>query len=770
MQAYENPGIVKDVKIVAWNVEGLKYLASVGLSKYVAQFDVILFAETFQLSDWTISTHKCFHSFARKNEKGRPVGGLCVGMKPDFLPVELFQSPTCLVVSASSLNVISCYFQNYWKIEELIDSLLEALMKCDLSKNTVIYGDFNCRVDRKNEKSDDLINVMSDFGFKLTNDSALLTYEDPNGNGSTIDLIFTNFPVESVALDKESSFSFLRKHVPLICHSKLSNFQTSGNIRSPSLLRKVDLDLISYDKMHDVVLLFDNCDWENGYKSMVELILAAVPVKSERENSVVFDSECSKLRNTAHDLFKKLSESPHLRGKYNEAKAKFKSAVSSWKKELIEKNQENALLEAQTRPWILKPRRNESFTCPIHLENWSTHFTDLLNPEGIHVLPELEDWWLEYGNDDRLAELNRDVTYEELRMLVKEMKDKKAVGLDGLANEHIKISFDVLFELWVKLFNGLLHDGCIIDTWRTCIIKVLFKGKGELINPNNYRGISFLSHGFKLFTRLLSKRLYDFVEGYSLPTEQFGFRKCKSTEQAIRLLRDDVVGQLQKSKGYLYAVFVDMTKAFDMIPRNILIKKLAELHGIKGFVLSVIYNMYKTNYLKVFDGHLFSEDIAQNRGVYQGDSLSPLLFLLYVADLPDLLSNVKGLKSIMFADDLVFYADNIDTVKKGLILLESYCSSFLLKVNIAKTKVIKFRKGGKLSAHDVLYYNNEKLEFVNQYEYLGVLLQSSWTFTKHLRCKKLKMIKAMNMSKYLRELSLNNAERFFNIMLSPIVT
>ena len=83
---------------------------------------------------------------------------------------------------------------------------------------------------------------------------------------------------------------------------------------------------------------------------------------------------------------------------------------------------------------------------------------------------------------------------------------------------------------------------------------------------------------------------------------------------------------------------------------------------------------------------------------------------------------------------------------------------------------MKFRRGGKLKCSDVLYYKGKKLEFVNCYEYLGVTLQQSWTFSKHLRKKKAKLLAKMVAMKGLDKLSISGANRLFEVMLKPIIT
>ena len=106
----------------------------------------------------------------------------------------------------------------------------------------------------------------------------------------------------------------------------------------------------------------------------------------------------------------------------------------------------------------------------------------------------------------------------------------------------------------------------------------------------------------------------------------------------------------------MYAVFVDFSKAFDTVSRKHLIEKLVSLHGIKGDIIKLLWDIYSVNWFKVNDGLSMTPRIEQGRGVLQGDSLSPLMFILYTADLPGALKTVsESVNVLCYADDLVMF-------------------------------------------------------------------------------------------------------------------
>ena len=198
--------------------------------------------------------------------------------------------------------------------------------------------------------------------------------------------------------------------------------------------------------------------------------------------------------------------------------------------------------------------------------------------------------------------------------------------------------------------------------------------------------------------------------------------------------------------------------AFDSVPRRLLIHKLASYHHVRGRILKLLHSIYSQNVIRVFDGVVFGTPISQTVGVLQGDSLSPLMFIMFIADLPALLTAVRDISCILYADDLVFYSESLESVQNAVDVLHQYCSVNELTVNTSKTKVLKFRRGGRLKNSDVVWYGNEKLEFCSDYEYLGLTLQPTWTFSRHFRLKRNKMIVRSNtVSKSVRELSVAGA-------------
>jgi hypothetical protein len=224
------------------------------------------------------------------------------------------------------------------------------------------------------------------------------------------------------------------------------------------------------------------------------------------------------------------------------------------------------------------------------------------------------------------SELNSPITMEELEKCLLKLKNNKACGHDQILNEFLKVASTKISDLILLLFNLILKSGKTPNNWSVGFICPVYKGKGDMLNTDNYRGITMLSCFGKLFTSILNDRIHSFLDKNDLlGTEQAGFRKGSSTLDHIFSLHCLIDIYLQRRKR-LFCTFVDYKKAFDNVQRNILWEKLLS-SGIEGCLLNVIRDLYAKakSCVKTRQG-LSASFFACNIGVRQGENLSPVLF------------------------------------------------------------------------------------------------------------------------------------------------
>ena len=183
-------------------------------------------------------------------------------------------------------------------------------------------------------------------------------------------------------------------------------------------------------------------------------------------------------------------------------------------------------------------------------------------------------------------------------------------------------------------------------------------------------------------------------------------------------------------KKSVYVAFIDFEKAFDSVSRPLLYNVLIK-HGIKGNLFRAIQSIYSSVKSCVRSDDGISDVFSCPIGLRQGCSLSPILFSLFINELDDVMRNsdIRGIQlfpdftsvfMLMFADDIGLVANTIGGLQKELNLLNSFCNNYKLKVNIAKTKIVVFKKGGQLSKKEHWSFNGKAVEVVSSFSYVGI--------------------------------------------------
>ena len=204
----------------------------------------------------------------------------------------------------------------------------------------------------------------------------------------------------------------------------------------------------------------------------------------------------------------------------------------------------------------------------------------------------------------------------------------------------------------------------------------------------------------------------------------------KITLQLIKYLayKRCVKNILQKKKGRFYVLFIDFTKAVDTIPHNLLWYKLIK-SGVHGKLLKVLNSMYSNLKSCVRTRSGLTEYFQCTVGTRQGCMLSPFLFTLYISELVDMMKNEgcqivyvdeqnSNILMFMYADDIASGTDTVSRMQKILNVLAKYCKKWGLIGSIAKTKILVFRRGGKIKNNEKWWFDGTPIEVVDFYKYL----------------------------------------------------
>ena len=321
----------------------------------------------------------------------------------------------------------------------------------------------------------------------------------------------------------------------------------------------------------------------------------------------------------------------------------------------------------------------------------------------------------------------------EVNNCIKKLKTGKSAGPDLISNEIIKYSGVVTCKCITKLFNLILDSGIYPSNWRKSFIILIHKS-GDKLDINNYRGISLQNCLAKLFSSTLNSRLMNFYEE-KFANQQFGFRTNHRTTDSIFILKSLITKYLVKKKSKMFACFVDLRRAFDTVWHDGILYKLMQ-NGIGLKFFTIIKDMYKCCQSAVKIDNEYSDFFEIDRGVKQGDSLSPTLFNCFINDIHSIFDDTcdllclqdTSINSLSFADDLVIFSETHTGLQSALDKLGNYCHKWQLTVNIKKTKIMVFQKGNIFTPVPQFFYKNNPLIVTNEYNYLGNIIDNKGRF------------------------------------------
>ena len=322
----------------------------------------------------------------------------------------------------------------------------------------------------------------------------------------------------------------------------------------------------------------------------------------------------------------------------------------------------------------------------------------------------------------------------KVKNIISQLQTGKSAGPYSIPINLLKMLSPVIVSPLVILINESFSTGIFPDKLKIAKVVVLHN-KGSTDNPSNHRPISLLSVFSKIFEKLMHQRLYNFLEiNEILHPLQFGFRKKHSTLYTLINMTEHIKNTIDNG-NYGCGIFINLKKAFDTVNHTILLKKL-EHYGIRGVPLQWFksYLSDKKQFVSV-NGHS-SGELEIKHGVPQGSVLGPLLFLLYINDLP---SSAKKLTFYLFADDTNIYFESSDllhlqrTVNKELRKVRKWLESNRLTLNIDKTNFVIFRSAGKeICDNTAIKIGKKKIHRENHVRFLGVSLDSALSWKAHM--------------------------------------
>ena len=315
------------------------------------------------------------------------------------------------------------------------------------------------------------------------------------------------------------------------------------------------------------------------------------------------------------------------------------------------------------------------------------------------------------------------IEVEEVREAMSGMKSNKAPGVDMLR------AGDEECLIWMSdLLKAVWDKEKIPEGWRKSLIVPIFKKKGDILECRNYRGIKLLEHGLRILERMLDKRIRKVVK---IDPKQFGFMPGKSTVDAIFIVRQLLEKRMEGNLA-VFCGFVDLEKAYDRVPRDVLYWCLRR-KGVSEKLVRMVMETYQDCKTAVSTIEGLSREFEIGVGLHQGSALSPLLFAVIIDVLSEHL-RAENLWELLFADDLAIMADSEEQLQERLLKWQECLEKYGLKMNATKTETMVCSKNGEEQVN-IRDMHGEELKQMKSFKYLESLINNKGGCDKEVQAR-----------------------------------
>ena len=781
------------LKIGQWNVNNLtdaKFEQIKLLLSSKAEIDVLFLIETFLKSTKPDSVLKIHgYTLIRKDRAGQKKGGGILAYIADNLKADRITS-----LEDNTLETLWLQINPYKSKRPILvgaiyrppsttadtDTKLELNIEAAYLRNQEMYilGDFNINyLDTATYKKHRLVKALKSLSLS----QAVETVTRPKSS-SCLDHVYTTHPtfianisVPNIGLADHLPVFIRRKYCRKKNVSKHNTieFRDFQNLNKESLLH--DLENVSWDttfesKDVDEVL----CSLE---KTLNEILNRHIPLKTKRvkrpNQPAWMTKEILDLLKTRDKLLKKARNTNEIEdwNLYTHSKCKIVKLIKKTKRnffrEKIDQNKGNpkgiwnALKNlsgtSKTRTQIKELETGNGTVCDEKsiANELNSYFTNILEQLGNDQLSDdtafddskLREFISSRLNTDRTFVIP-EITPQQVTDIIGKISVNKATGHDGISAKVLKHIIPAFINPLCRLLNLSITTNTFPDQWKVGQVTPLHKG-GKQSERNNYRPISVLPILSKILEKHVASSFFKYLRDNNLLYAlQSAFRTGHSTETALIRITDEILFNMDKDE-ITGLVFIDFRKAFDVIDHRLLLKKLSAYGASqKSVAWFQSYLEGRRQFVKL--GQITSEQQSVKQGVPQGSILGPVLFLLFVNDMPLYLKNTT---IDIYADDTTLSLSTnwndisslTDLLSKDLEDTEKWSRQNKMFINIEKTKSMLIT--GKRLRHKLppdstdlqIQLHNTDIEQVTNHKLLGVYIDQDLTYEIHIDelCKKL---------------------------------
>ena len=784
----KNPGPkYSSLKFCHWNLNGLRAHNSVKkslLQAYLIQhnYDIVCISETFlnsTIQDDDESIKIDGYTLIRSDHPSDSKrGGVCIYYK-EHIPLikrdDLRTLDNCLVTEIRSQNekcFLTCIYRSP---SQSPDEFENFCLKFDLLLNkvndefplcSIITGDFNARCSRwwkndiTNVKGEEIDTLTSSAGYSQIIDKPTHIL---NNSKSCIDLIFcTN---KNIISNYGVDVSIFEK-----CHHNIIFGKINISVPLPPVYVREVWDYSKANVEH-INKAISNFNWHNAFKdlsvdekvkllneTLLNIFRNYIPNKKikcdYREPPWMTDKikTLLKYRNKLTKMFYKNGQKTEDHEKVLQISAECTNEILEAKNTYILKMSKkledpksapktywtilNRLIYNKKIPTIPPLFVNGNFVSDFSVKAnlFNEFYASICTPiKNSSVLPPLR-----YRTNKKLSYFS--VSEKDILLIIKALDSSKAHGYDNLSIKMIKLCEKSITIPLKLIFEESLKCGVFPEIWKKANVVPVHKKEDKTL-VKNYRPISLLPIFGKIFERVIYNSIFNYFNGNKLFTpSQSGFLPGDSCiAQLLSIIHEIQTAFDENPAGDVRGIFLDISKAFDKVWHEGLLYKL-KTYGIDGQLLSLLENYLKNREQRVVLNGQTSEWRKIKSGVPQGSVLGPLLFLIYINDLPDGISSICKI----FADDTSLFSKVIDinesanNLNSDLEKITKWAHQWKMQFNPDPNKqaneVIFSKKLNGISYPPVKFNNNDIAKCSDQ-KHLGIVLDSMLNFESHVNQK-----------------------------------
>ena len=629
---------------------------------------------------------------------------------------------------------------------------IEQLLNIIHVENKVMFmaGDFNIEMKDNNNNKNEFFSIVHSFQMR----ECILDYTRiTNNSKSCIDNIFTNLEnsfegknFENHVSDHTAQVIFFRLSKPSSPKREFRRFFTE-NAKSNFVnsLGNQDWNNVYSINKNDV-----NKQWQVFINNFLNIFYEHFPLKlvnNKKNHKSMYNNEQVNICKSNLDRLLVLSRySENFKDQYKRAKQGYDNALKNARSEFYA----NKVLTSDNKTktmWSIcnELRGRTSIALECQIKGNSTDVAESYNKFLIDIVANLTKNIKNLPFTYNITENNcslflKPFCSQELILISQKLKNKLSSGEDEIPTNIVKLSMTKISNILCYILNNSLKFGIFPQQLKHSLIKPLHKsGNPELLE--NYRPISLPPSFSKIFELAMCDRLIDFFNKCKLfNNTQHGYLAGRSTHTAISQFTETILRFLEDGK-LATGLFVDLSKAYDCLNREYLIKKL-NAYGVRGnalmWVESYLTDRHQRVLIKKGGECVKSSSIGNIVGIPQGSILGPILFVIYINDLSTIIENSDN-SITSFADDT-----NLLIGKQGLQeLIEGSNNLFLkakqwfetnnLVLNEEKTNVIIFstERTTKTKPSQITL-DGKVVNTVSQAKFLGVIIDEFLKWSPHI--------------------------------------